>query len=244
MDVSYPLAAGAGALSFLSPCVLPLVPAFLCFVAGTGLDELAHEDASPRRARTRFVPPAIAFVLGFSVVFIALGATASAIHALLLDNLGAISKVAGVVIVVLGLHYAGVFRIGFLNRDARFQLQRLPGGVSGAFLVGLAFAFGWTPCIGPILATILAVAASEQSTAFGTSLLATYALGLGLPFIAAALALGPFMRFLKRFRGHVRKVEIAAGTLLVVTGVMIFTDRLAEISYLLLDLFPALAAIG
>ena len=243
LEISYPVAVGAGAISFLSPCVLPLVPAFLCFVAGTSLDQLTRTDAAAATA-SRVVPPALAFVLGFSTVFVALGATASAINALLLENLVVISQIAGVVIVIFGLHYMGVFRIAFLNREARFHLERVPGGILGAFIVGLAFAFGWTPCIGPILATILAVAASEGSTSFGVSLLAAYALGLGVPFMAAAMAVGPFMRFLTRFRRHLRKVEAGAGALLVITGVMIFTNRLADFSYFLIEAFPALATIG
>jgi len=242
-DISFPAAAGAGALSFLSPCVLPLVPAFLCFVAGASLDELTRDDEA-RVSAARVVPPTVAFVLGFSSVFVALGASASAINALLLENLTMISQVAGAAIVIFGLHYIGLFRIALLDREARFHVQRVPGGLVGAYVVGVAFAFGWTPCIGPILAAILAVAASEGSTTFGVSLLATYALGLGVPFIAAAMAVGPFMNFLKRFRRHLHKVEMGAGALLVVTGVLIFTNRLADFSYYLLETFPILATIG
>ena len=242
-EISFPAAAGAGALSFLSPCVLPLVPAFLCFVAGASLDELTRDDEA-RVSAARVVPPTVAFVLGFSTVFVALGASASAINALLLENLTVISQVAGAAIVIFGLHYIGLFRIALLDREARFHVQRVPGGLVGAYVVGVAFAFGWTPCIGPILAAILAVAASEASTTFGVSLLATYALGLGVPFIAAAMAVGPFMNFLKRFRRHLHKVEIGAGGLLVVTGVLMFTNRLADFSYYLLEAFPILATIG
>ena len=242
-EISFAAAAGAGAISFLSPCVLPLVPAFLCFVAGASLDELTRDDQA-RAAAARVVPPTAAFVLGFSAVFVALGASASAINALLLENLAVLSQVAGAAIVIFGLHYIGLFRIALLDREARFHVQRVPGGLIGAFVVGIVFAFGWTPCIGPILAAILAVAASESSTMFGVSLLATYALGLGIPFIAAAMAVGPFMNFLKRFRRHVHKVEIGAGALLVITGVLMFTNRLADFSYYLLEAFPVLATIG
>ena len=263
LDISFALAAGAGALSFLSPCVLPLVPAYLCFVAGTSLDQvaaarggtviagaggeavIARGGGESSAALTRRVARyALAFVLGFSTVFVALGATASAVSALLFDHLAVISQVAGAVIVVFGLHYMGLFRIKLLNREARFQVGKSPVGLVGAYAVGLAFAFGWTPCIGPILATILTVAASTDSVGYGVSLLSVYALGLGIPFMAAALAVGPFMRFLSRFRRHIHKVEIGVGALLVATGLLIFFNRLSDLSYYLIEVFPVLAEIG
>ena len=257
LDISFALAAGAGALSFLSPCVLPLVPAYLCFVAGTSLDQVAGARTgavmtgagggtvgAAAGASGRIAIFAFAFVLGFSTVFVALGATASAVSALLFEHLDVISQVAGAVIVIFGLHYMGLFRIKLLNREARFQIGRGPGGLLGAYAVGLAFAFGWTPCIGPILATILTVAASSDSVGYGVSLLSVYALGLGVPFMAAALAVGPFMRFLSRFRQHLHKVEIGVGALLVGTGLLIFFNRLSDLSYYLIEIFPVLAEIG
>ena len=244
IDLSFVAAAGGGLLSFLSPCVLPLVPAYLCFLAGTSLDNLAAPEGPDRAVTRRAVWMSVAFVLGFSTVFVLLGASASAVNRLLMEHLDVIAKIAGVVIVVFGLHFMGILRIPLLYREARFTPEARPAGLLGGYLVGLAFAFGWTPCIGPILATILAIAASEDSLRFGISLLTVYALGLGIPFVAAALALKPFMRFLRNFRRHLRKVEIAAGGLMAVTGVLIFSNSLQILSYWLLDTFPFLATIG
>ena len=244
VDVTYGAAAAAGVISFLSPCVLPIVPAYLSFVAGTTFDELTvGEDRDAAIAR-RVVTAALAFVVGFSLVFVTLGASASAVHALIVDNLATLGKVAGAVIVVFGLHTAGLVRIPFLYREARFHPDRVPAGLAGACLVGIAFGFGWTPCIGPILATILALAASGDSLGYGVSLLGTYALGLGVPFMAAAVAVRPFMRFHHGFRRHLRKVEIAAGSLLVVTGAAIFTGDLSRFAFFLLETFPVLAELG
>jgi cytochrome c-type biogenesis protein len=243
-ELSYVAAAAAGAISFLSPCVLPIVPGYLCFVAGTSLDRLTGEEGRDPELSRRVISPAVAFVLGFSAVFITMGASASAINVLLFDNIGIVSKVAGAVIILFGIHYMGLLRIRWLDREIRFNPRRAPIGLTGAFVVGLAFAFGWTPCIGPILATILSLAAANDSLTYGVSLLGTYALGLGVPFIAAAFAVRPFMAFLVRFRRHLRRVEIAAGGLLVATGLLIFTGSLSWLSYLMLDMFPALGAIG
>jgi len=243
-DVSFGAAALAGLISFLSPCVLPLVPAYLCFVAGTSLDKLMDEDGVDKHLRKRVVYSALFFVLGFTTVFVIMGASASAINRIVFDHIDIISKVAGVVIIIFGLHYMGAFRFAFLQREMRFNPDKTPTGVIGAYLIGLAFAFGWTPCVGPILATILTLAASSDSLGYGISLLTVYSLGLGIPFMAAALAIEPFMNFLKRFRAHVHKIEIGAGVLLVATGVLIMTDSLASISYYILEIVPALGELG
>jgi cytochrome c-type biogenesis protein len=243
-DISYAGAAGAGLISFLSPCVLPLVPAYLCFVAGTTLDRLVStEEVDPALTRRVFVS-ALAFVIGFSTVFIIMGASASALNRLLVQHIDVIAKAAGVVIVLFGLHYMGLLKIPLLYREARIRTKDQPANLVGAYVIGLAFAFGWTPCVGPILATILTVAASREGLGYGISLLATYALGLGIPFLLAALAVKPFMRFMRKFGSHLRKVEMAAGVLLVITGILIFTSSLGQFSYWLLDVFPWLAAIG
>ncbi|MDA0262095.1 MAG: cytochrome c biogenesis protein CcdA [Proteobacteria bacterium] len=243
-EITFGAAAGAGVISFLSPCVLPIVPAYLSFIAGTSLSELTGEEVAEIAVGRRVIMSALAFVVGFSAVFVTLGASASALSGLIVENVDIIGKVAGVVIVVFGLHYAGILKIPFLYREARFHPDRVPAGLFGAFLVGLAFGFGWTPCIGPILATILAVAASNDSLGYGVSLLGTYALGLGIPFLLAAIAIKPFMNFLKRFRRHMRKMEIATGGLLVITGVAIFTGDLSRFAFLLLEIFPGLAELG
>src|SRR3954465_5478012 len=203
-DVTLPAAALAGVLSFLSPCVLPLVPPYLTFIAGTTLEELADEGV--KGARRDVAMAAILFVAGFSTVFVALGATASLFGQIIRAHLDVLSLLAGVAIIAMGLHFLGVFRFAFLYREKRVQVEK-PVGVWGAYLMGLAFAFGWTPCIGPILAAILAVAGSEDTVTRGMVLLGAYSAGLGLPFLLAALAIEPFMAFLTRFRRHLGKVE-------------------------------------
>ncbi|MEW5728698.1 MAG: cytochrome c biogenesis protein CcdA [Pseudomonadota bacterium] len=242
-DVSYAGALGAGALSFLSPCVLPLIPAYLCFLGGVSLDQLtdAPKTKGPDR---RVVSAAIAFVLGFSAVFITMGATASALNAVIVDNMNWLSVAAGLVIIVFGLHYMGAFRIAFLNFEKRVHVQSKPAGLIGAFVLGLAFAFGWTPCVGPILATILMIAAGKDSVFEGTGLLAAYAAGLGVPFLAAAFFAKPFMGFLARFRRHMRTVEISIGGLLVVTGTLILFGKMADIGGWLLETVPGLDRLG
>ncbi len=241
-SVTLPAVFGAGALSFLSPCVLPLVPPYLCFLAGTTLDKLTAEDA-PRAAAGRTLAAAALFVAGFSTVFVALGATASAIGGLLLKNAPLLATIAGVAIIVMGLHFLGAFRIPLLMREARVDVQK-PVGLWGAYVMGLAFAFGWTPCIGPVLAAVLSVAASEATVASGAGLLAVYALGLGVPFLIAALAMKPFVAFLKRFRAHLGTVEKVMGGLLVLTGIAFLTGWTATASFWLLETFPALQKLG
>jgi len=244
VEVSYLAAAGAGIVSFLSPCVLPLVPAYLCYIAGATFEELTGKDGATQISAGRVVVPALAFVLGFGTVFMLLGASASAINQLVFQHLDIIAKVAGAVIVVFGLHLMGLFRIPLLMREARVHAAPKRASLGGAYLVGMAFAFGWTPCIGPILATILTVAASRDSLGFGVSLLGTYALGLGIPFVLAALAIRPFMGFMARFRRHLRQVEFATGALLALTGVLIFTGSLSQLGFYLLETFPALSTLG
>jgi len=192
----------------------------------------------------RVLPAALAFVLGFSTIFMALGATASALSGLITRYIHVLAPVAGVIIILLGLHFLGVFRILALFREARFHIDARPAGLLGAYVVGLAFAFGWTPCVGPILAAILMVAGSEGSLTYGASLLGAYALGLGIPFLAAAVAVQPFMAFLKHFRRHLGKVEKAMGGLLVATGLLFMTGSMSDIAYWLLETFPALGRIG
>lgn len=241
-NVTLPAVFGAGALSFLSPCVLPLVPPYLCFLAGTTLEKLTSEDA-PRAVTGRTLAAAALFVAGFSTVFVALGATASAVGGLLLKNAPLLATIAGLAIIVMGLHFLGAFKIPFLMREARVEVEK-PVGLWGAYVMGLAFAFGWTPCIGPVLAAVLAVAASEQTVASGAGLLAVYALGLGVPFLIAALAMKPFVGFLKRFRSHLGTVEKVMGGLLVLTGIAFLAGWTTTASFWLLETFPGLATLG
>jgi cytochrome c-type biogenesis protein len=243
VDVTYGGAGLAGLVSFLSPCVLPLVPPYLCYMAGVSLDQLSGQ-AEEEVARHRIMLSALAFVLGFSTVFIALGASASVVGQLVRSHLAALSLIGGLVIIVMGLHFLGVFRIAFLSREARFQARGAPAGPIGSYIMGLAFAFGWTPCIGPVLGTILALAGAEQTVTEGAGLLAAYSLGLGVPFLVAGLFASPFMHFLRRFRGHLGTVEKVMGGLLVVTGLLFLTGQISVISYWLLATFPGLANIG
>jgi len=241
-DVTIPAALIAGLVSFLSPCVLPLVPPYLVFLTGTSLERLA--DREPEVAVKReTVVAALLFVLGFSTVFVALGASASAIGALLRAYSQPLSIVAGVVIIVMGLHFLGVFQLAFLHRQKRLEVTK-PVGLWGAYVIGIAFAFGWTPCIGPILAAILAVAASQATVAKGAGLLAIYSLGLGTPFIIAAFAIEPFASFLARFKNYLHRVEQAMGALLVLTGIAFLTGTLNQMSVWLLETFPVLGRIG
>lgn len=241
LDVTFSAAAAAGLLSFLSPCVLPLVPPYLTFIAGTTIEEVATQRES-RAQRDVFIA-AVLFVLGFSTVFVALGATASVFGQVLREHLAVLSLLAGVVIILMGLHFLGVFRFGFMYREARVAVNR-PIGLWGAYVMGLAFAFGWTPCIGPILAAILAVAASEETLGKGAGLLAVYSLGLGIPFLLAALAIEPCMGFLKRFKKHFGVVERIVGVLLILTGIAFLTGSLQNLSFWLLEMFPGLANLG
>lgn len=235
-----------GALSFLSPCVLPLVPGYLCFAAGLQFSELSELDKKGEATRA-ILPDALAFVGGFSSVFIALGAGASAINPLLLTYQAELSQIAGATIIALGLHVGGIIHIPFLAREARLQSQTIQKSkvpLVAAFVMGLAFAFGWTPCIGPILATILALAAARDSMGEGVTLLAFYALGLGLPFIFAALGVGRFMSASQRIKANMVWVERGAGALLVVTGGLIMMGSLQSMATYLLDWFPFLSQLG
>jgi len=240
-EVSLSAALIAGLLSFLSPCVLPLVPPYLTFIAGTTVEELAEGGAS--RARRDVALAAILFVLGFSTVFVGLGATASVFGQLIRQHLGMLSAIAGIVIIAMGLHFLGVWRLAFLYREARLAVSK-PIGLWGAYVMGLAFAFGWTPCIGPILAAILTVAGSEDTAGRGALLLAVYSAGLGIPFLIAAFAIEPFMGFLGKFKRHLGTVEKVVGVLLVITGVAFLTGTLQTMSFWLLETFPGLATLG
>lgn len=254
-ELSYLTAFLAGLISFLSPCVLPLVPPYLCYMAGVSLDTLTQpkaadggaaavtaDDHSIVAAETRIILPALAFVAGFSLVFTALGAGASTIGAFLRSQMDVLAMIAGVAIIVMGLHFLGLFRIGFLYREARFQSSG--SGVAGSFAMGLAFAFGWTPCIGPVLGAIFAVAGARDSVGEGAALLGAYSAGLGVPFLLAAMFVGPFMAFLTRFRRHVGTVEKVMGGLLVITGILFLTGSMQNFSFWLLEKFPALGQLG
>ncbi len=244
-EIGLATAFAGGALSFLSPCVLPLVPPYLAFLAAARVDQMQEAPGREERgSRQRTLTCALGFVLGLGTVFVGLGATASAFGAWLAEHRFLLSQAAGIVIIVFGLHFLGVFRIGFLNRDIRFTATRVADGPLGAYLMGLAFAFGWTPCIGPILASILFVAAQQDSVGESTLLLSVYAAGLGLPFLIAAAFVQPFQRFLLRIRPHLRLVEAAMGLFLIAIGIAFLAGVFSEAAFWLLEAFPALGQIG
>jgi cytochrome c-type biogenesis protein len=243
-EVTLPVAFVAGIISFLSPCVLPLVPPYLCYLAGTSLDQLTGDNEMPPGLQRRVVGAAGLFVLGFTTVFVFLGASASAIGQLLVGHLDILAKIAGAVIIVMGLHFLGVFRIPLMYREARYHGEIKGGSLIGAYVMGMAFAFGWTPCIGPVLGVILGLAASGETVYSGMGMLAVYSLGLGVPFLLAALAARPFMKFMGRFRKHLGRVEQVMGGLLVLAGVMFITGSMADISFWLLETFPVFQNIG
>ena len=237
-DVSYFAALVAGILSFVSPCVLPLVPGYLSFISGVSLDN-AHTGAElPEGTTRRVFLASIAFVLGFTTVFVALGASASTIGHFINEKAAILTKIAGVLVIVFGLHTMGVLKISWLYRQAQIDVQRKPAGPFGAFVVGLAFAFGWTPCIGPILGSILALAAQEGTVRHGSVLLAVYSLGLGVPFLATSLAVTRFFAAFKRVRKYYHAIELASGALLIAIGVLIITGQLTIITRYLQPYLP------
>jgi cytochrome c-type biogenesis protein len=240
-DISLPAAAGAGLLSFLSPCVLPLAPPYLCYLAGTTVEALVDEGEA--RTRRDILVASLLFVAGFSTVFVALGATASVFGSLLRQWSHVLSLLAGFGIMAMGAHFLGLFRLGAMLRESRVEIAK-PPGLWSAYLMGLAFAFGWTPCIGPILAAILAVAGSEETVARGALLLGAYAFGLGVPFVLAALAMEQFLGFAKGFRSQFARLEKAVGALLVLTGVASLTGGLQSASAWLIETFPSIGTLG
>jgi cytochrome c-type biogenesis protein len=241
---SFWLVFGAGVLSFLSPCVLPLVPPYLTYMSGASFQQLRADGATAGSLWRRSVFTSLFFVLGFSVVFIALGATATAFGQVFRQALPILTPIAGLLIIVMGLHFLGVFRIGLLERQMRHNGPGVASGPVGGFLLGLAFAIGWTPCIGPVLASVLAVAAAQSTAMEGAGLLGVYSLGLGVPFILAGLAIGPFLSFFSSFKTYLGIVEKFMGGLLVITGLLFVTGQFTRISYWFLETFPQLSAFG
>lgn len=249
-NVTLLAAFGAGLLSFISPCVLPLVPGYLSYISGLSLDEMRGSSvaatgtgvgvavaASPAMRR-QVVLSSLAFILGFSIVFVSLGAAASAIGRFLLEQQEIFSRIAGAIVIVFGLHTMGVLRIEWLYQEKRVHTSRRPAGYLGATLIGIAFAFGWTPCIGPILAGILALAGTQDTVGQGVRLLSVYSLGLGVPFLATALAINRFFSAMGRIRKHYHKIELVSGALLVIIGLLIFTNKFTIIAQWLTPYLP------
>jgi len=245
VEFSLPLVFGAGVLSFLSPCVLPLVPPYLTYMSGASFDQLRDSGRSEGAAvQRRVAVTSLFFILGFGIVFTTLGATATAFGQAFRQALPILTPVAGVVIIAMGLHFLGVYRIALLDRQLRHHGPGVASGPLGGFLLGLAFAIGWTPCIGPVLAAVLSVAASRETAWDGAGLLALYSLGLGVPFFLAGIAIGPFLTFFNGFKRHLHRVEQVMGALLVLTGVLFLTGNFTRISYWFLETFPILATFG
>src|SRR5947199_8804385 len=241
-DVSIPAAMIAGLVSCLSPCVLPLVPPYLIYLPGATIEHVANDEVDAAAKRAVMISAAM-FVLGFSTVFVALGASASLIGSLIRAWAAQLSIVAGIVIVVMGLHFLGLTRIGFLMREGRLPIPR-PVGLWGAYVMGLASAFGWTPCIGPILAAILSIAAAEATVTKGAALLAVYSAGLGIPFLIAAFMVEQFSTLFSRMKQHLASVERTMGVLMIITGIGFLTGTVTNVSIWLLETFPALQNFG
>lgn len=249
-NVTLLAAFGAGLLSFISPCVLPLVPGYLSYISGLSLDEmrgtavaagsggLGVAVAASPAVRRQIVLSSLAFILGFSLVFVSLGAAASALGQFLLERQEIFGRIAGAVVIIFGLHTMGVLRIEWLYQEKRVHTSRKPAGYLGATLIGIAFAFGWTPCIGPILSAILALAGTQETVGEGVRLLSVYSLGLGVPFLATALAINRFFAAMARIRKHYHKIELVSGALLVIIGLLIFTNKFTIIAQWLTPYLP------
>ncbi len=226
----------AGVLSFLSPCILPLVPGYISFLSGVSLEELRHGADKKKEFKEAGIV-SIFFVLGFSVIFICLGASASLVGKFLASYITVFTKIAGVLVIIFGLYLIGAVRIGWLNYEKRINIKKPSSGFLGAFVIGLAFGFGWTPCVGPILGGILSLAATQKTMLKGMLLLAVYSLGLGIPFIVTGFAIGAFMTFFQRYKKFIRLGEIVAGLLLIAVGCLMFFDSLSILVRFVPDAF-------
>ncbi|MDX1765170.1 MAG: cytochrome c biogenesis protein CcdA [bacterium] len=232
-----------GFLSFVSPCVLPLVPAYISFMSEVSVEELSNRESGAQFIPRVFIS-SLLFVAGFSLVFVLLGASATVFGRLISGHMDVLRKLAGIVLIIFGLNFIGLFKIGFLNYEKRLQVNTRQMSGARALVMGVVFAFGWTPCIGPILAGILAIASTQESVRLGIMLLFVYAMGLGIPFILTGLATGWSMNFFDKIKKHFRAVEITSGLLLVAIGIMIFMNRLGMLSGFFMELFPFLSRYG
>lgn len=244
-DVTYLGALIAGLLSFLSPCILPIVPFYLSYLAGVGMNQISAEAQVTSAVRFRAVLAACCFALGVITVFVGLGATATAFGSMVREYFDILRWVAAAIIIAMGLHFLGIVRIGILYRQLRADTGDTTNvGLIGAYVIGLAFAFGWTPCVGPVLAAILFTAAGQETAVQGATLLFVYGLGMTLPFIAAALFIGPFMSWMAKFRRHLGLIEKLMGALLILFGVLIATNSINYIAQWMLETIPWFSAIG
>ena len=231
-NISLLVALSAGLLSFLSPCVLPLIPSYIAFITGVSIEELSQKD-NLRQVRKKVILSSLFFILGFSIIFITLGASVTFIGKFLSKNIRWVEIIGGIFIILMGLHFAGIFRIRFLDRERAIHLQKKPFGLLGTLLVGMAFGAGWTPCVGPILGSILTLAATTQSMAKGIILLAVYSAGLGIPFLLAGLIIHKFFEYFKSIRKYFKAIEIGGGILLIIVGAALLAGYFSRLTALL-----------
>ena len=229
-NIQFITAFAAGLFSFISPCVLPLIPAYISFISGISVEEF-KEGVGNKKKLSKVILSSVFFIAGFSLVFVTLGASATIAGKFLLSKLSLFSQAAGIIIVIFGLHTMGIFKIKYLDFEKRINVRNKAYGMIGSFFVGLAFAFGWTPCIGPILGAILAIASTRDSVSQGILLLSVYSLGLGIPFLITAVAMNGFLKLFKSMKNHFRKIEIISGLLLIIIGIMIFLNKLQILAY-------------
>ena len=231
------LAFGAGFISFLSPCVLPLIPGYISYISGESLGDIVEKQK-------KVILKTVLFSLGFSLVFISFGATASLIGNILLENSNTLRIIAGIIIIIFSLQLIGILNLNFLNQEKRFQTKNYSNNLFFPVLVGAAFGFGWTPCIGPVLGSILTLAAVESSIGKGILLLSFYSLGLAIPFILSGYGISKFLAFSKNFRKNIKIVSVTGGVILLITGILILTNKLQTLGYFILEAIPILGSLG
>jgi len=231
------LAFGAGFISFLSPCVLPLIPGYISYISGESLGDIVEKQK-------KVILKTVLFSLGFSLVFISFGATASFIGNILLENSNTLRIIAGIIIIIFSLQLIGILNLNFLNQEKRFQTKNYSNNLFFPVLVGAAFGFGWTPCIGPVLGSILTLAAVESSIGKGILLLSFYSLGLAIPFILSGYGISKFLAFSKNFRKNIKIVSVTGGVILLITGILILTNKLQALGYFILEAIPILGNLG
>ena len=231
------LAFGAGFISFLSPCVLPLIPGYISYISGESLGDIVEKQK-------KVILKTVLFSLGFSLVFISFGATASLIGNILLENSNTLRIIAGIIIIIFSLQLIGILNLNFLNQEKRFQTKNYSNNLFFPVLVGAAFGFGWTPCIGPVLGSILTLAAVESSIGKGILLLSFYSLGLAIPFILSGYGISKFLAFSKNFRKNIKIVSVSGGVILLITGILILTNKLQALGYFILEAIPILGNLG
>ena len=237
MILNLTIAFGAGLISFLSPCVLPLIPGYISYISGESLGDIVEKQK-------KIILKTILFTIGFSFVFISFGATASLIGNLLLEYSNLLRITAGIIIIIFSLQLIGILNLNFLNREKRFQTKNYSNNLFFPIVVGAAFGFGWTPCIGPVLGSILTIAAVESSIGKGIILLSFYSLGLAIPFVLSGYGISKFLAFSKNFRKNIKIVSITGGVILLITGILILTNKLQALGYFILEAIPILGNLG